>query len=156
VVTFVEWFLKNEKFVDVIRSRSSNIIYNEGFRPSVPVGVNPETASQKVKNLEEWFIRKIYGDLNLLKGKSKQHWKDFINKLDAAGKETLITAGEIGVKYSLTFENFVYEKEISKIPVGSEREHFKANFLSDNVIGAEIRILAWLYHQYFGEWYKIQ
>ena len=33
---------------------------------------------------------------------------------------------------------------------------FKVNFLDDCVLSAEIRILAWLYHEYFGEWYQLK
>ncbi len=92
----------------------------------------------------------------MLKNANKEEFRQFIDILDEAGEETLITAGKIASKYKLNFDNFIYEKEIEKIPAGTEREWFKINFLDDNVIGAEIRILGWLYHAYFGEWYKLK
>ena len=97
----------------------------------------------------------MFIDLNKLQCVTKQEFLDFIDKLDDEGKETLMTGGLISVKYDLSFDNFVYEKEIQKIPIGEERDLFKSSFLSDNIIGAEIKILAWLYHEYFNEWYNI-
>jgi hypothetical protein len=91
-----------------------------------------------------------------LKDASKDEFRQFIDILDEASTETLTTAGEIATKYDLNFENFVYERKIEKIPARTEREWFKINYLDDNVLGAEIRIFAWLYHEYFGEWYQLK
>ena len=97
----------------------------------------------------------MFIDLNKLQYATKQEFLNFIDKLDDEGKETLMTAGEMSVKYDLSFVNSEYEREIQKIPIGAERDLFKSSFLADNVIGAEMKILAWLYHIYFNEWYKI-
>lgn len=156
VAGFVHWFIKNEPLVNVILNRSNNIIFNEGYRPKSGVQNNPESHNPNIGSLAEWFFTKIYIDLNFLKDSSKEKFREFIDLLDEAGKETLTNAGNIGDKYHLNFENFVYEKEIEKIPEGSDREWFKLNFLDDNVLGAEIRILAWLYHEYYGEWYQLK
>lgn len=153
VAEFLMWFIKNEQFVNVICNRSSNIIFNEGYRPKCGTYNNPESIKSHIDSLVEWFILKVFIDLNMLKDESKENFKQFIDLLDEAGKETLISAHEIATKYNLIFDNFVYEREIKKIPRGPEREWFKVSFLADNVLGAEIRILMWLYHEYFGEWY---
>lgn len=156
VAEFVLWFIKNEPIANAVSNRNSNIIFNEGYRPKSGTQNNPESINANISSLAEWFITKIFIDLNILKDASKEEFRQFIDILDEAGTETLITAGEIAAKYDLNFENFVYEREIEKIPVGTEREWFKINFLDDNVLGAEIRILAWLYHEYFGEWYQLK
>lgn len=156
VAKFVKWFIENDPLVKVIRNRSSNIIFNEGYRPKAGNLNNPEKYNPNIKELWEWFFTKIYVDLNLLKDANKEEFRDFIDLLDEAGKKTLTNAFKISSKYGLSFENVSYEKEIEKIPEGKEREHFKMNFFEDNVLGAEIRILAWLYHEYFGEWYRLK
>ncbi|HUU41156.1 MAG TPA: hypothetical protein VMW42_09455 [Desulfatiglandales bacterium] len=156
VAEFVIRFIENEPIANAISNRSSNIIFNEGYRPKSGTGNNPESVKPDINSLAEWFTVKVFNDLNMLKETTKDEFREFIDILDGAGKETLITAGEIATKYDLNFENFVYEREIEKILAGTERERFKMNFLDDNVSGAEIRILAWLYHEYFNEWYQLR
>lgn len=151
---FVKWFIKNEPFANAISNRSSNIIFEAGNIPSVPLGYNPPR-DKKFDNLSDWFVAKLTQDIKKLKTASKTEFKDFLDKQGEAGNKTLITAGELAVKYNLNFEKFVYENEIQKIPAGKERDLFKKNFLDDNVIGAEQRILGWLYHEWFGDCYKI-
>jgi len=151
---FIKWFIKNEPFANTITNRSSNIIFEAGHIPFVPLGYNP-SEDKKFDNLTDWFVAKLVQDIKNLRNASKTEFKDFLDKLGNAGNKTLITAGEIAHKYDLNFEKFVYENEIQKIPAGEERETFKKNFLDDNVIGAETRILGWLYHEWFGEWYKV-
>ena len=156
IAEFIIWFIKNEPVVSTISNQSSNIIFNEGYRPKSGTQNNPESVKPDINSLAEWFIVKVFIDLNMLKDATKEEFRQFIDILDEAGRETLITAGEIATKYDLNFENLVYEREIEKIPAGTEREWFKINLLDDNVLGAEIRILAWLYHEYFGEWYQLR
>ena len=151
---FVKWFIKNEPFANAISNRSSNIIFEAGNIPSVPIGYNPPK-DKKFDNLSDWFVAKLTQDIKKLKTASKIEFKSFLDEHGEAGNKTLITAGELAVKYNLNFEKFVYEEEIQKIPAGKERDLFKKNFLDDNVIGAEQRILGWLYHEWFGDWYKI-
>src|SRR3989344_6088466 len=151
---FVKWFIKNEPFANAISNRSSNIIFEAGNIPSVPLGYNPPK-DKKFDNLSDWFVAKLTQDIKKLKTASKTEFKSFLDEHGEAGNKTLITAGELAVKYDLNFEKFVYEEEIQKIPAGKERDLFKKNFLDDNVIGAEQRILGWLYHEWFGDWYKI-
>ncbi len=151
---FVKWFIKNEPFANAISNRSSNIIFEAGNLPSVSFGHNP-SKDKKFDNLSDWFVAKLTQDIKKLKTASQSEFEDFLDKLGEAGNKTLITAGELAVKYNLNFDKFVYENEIQKIPAGKERNLFKKNFLDDNVIGAEQRILGWLYHEWFGDWYKI-
>jgi hypothetical protein len=155
VAEFVIWFIKNEPIANTISGPSSNIIFNEGFKPLTGAKNNPELFKADIGSLSEWFIVKIFIDLNeTLKNATKDEFEQFIDSLNKINGETLVTYAEIGIKYDIDMNNFVYRKEIEKIPEGSERMLFKGNFLSDNVLAAEIRILAWLYYNYFGEWYK--
>jgi len=155
VVEFVDWFIKNEPIANGISFNSSNIIFNEGYRPPSGEFNNPDLFNMPYNTLREWFIIKFFYDINILKDFTKEEFKTFLDILDEAGCKTLGVAGEIVVKYDLEVEPFHYETEMVKIPTEKEKELFKVNFLADTVIGAELRILGWLYHKYFGEWYKI-
>lgn len=156
VSEFVQWFLINEPIVNALSNPSNNILFNEGFRPISNMVNNPEYFKTDYKSLSDWFIKKLYLDLNMLQNSNKVDFSKYIDTLDDEGKKTLIICGQISMKYDLNFESFIYDKEIIKIPEGEEREQFKQYFLEDNIIGGEIRILAWLYHEYFGEWYKVK
>ncbi|MFX1508299.1 MAG: hypothetical protein ACFFDC_19635 [Promethearchaeota archaeon] len=156
VAEFVLWFIKNEPIVNTIPNKSINTIFNEGYRPKSGIQNNPESFNPNIKSLSEWFLTKMYIDLNMLKDATNAEFRQFIDMLDETSKETLVTSGLIGEKYDFNFEEFVYDAEIEKIPKGVERDLFKVNFLDDCVLSAEIRILAWLYHEYFGEWYKLK
>lgn len=155
VKDFVEWFLKHENFVTTLLEPSNNTIFNEGYRPLSDERNNPEKITNKITNLEVWFVSKMFIDLNFLKNLSKEEWVNFIDELDKEGEMTLIKSAEIVRKYNLDTEHFIYHREITKITNEKDLVDFKKNFLQDNVLGAEIRILAWLYLNYFNEPYKI-
>jgi len=77
----------------------------------------------------------------------------FIDELDEISSKALMAVGNIAMKYNINFKEFIYNREIKKIPKGIELESFKLNFFTDTIIASETRILGWLYHEYFGEWY---
>lgn len=154
LVNIVFWFIENDKFVTAIKNRNSNIIFSEGYRPIIFKETNPEDFKKDIPTFIEWFMIQISVDLNGLKNVSKERFKEFIDVLGKMGDKTLITSGEIAHKYKLDMERFNYDVEIEKIPEGKEREEFKYNFLLDNAISAEMRILAWLYNEWFSEQYK--
>lgn len=153
VSKFLIWFIKNEPIANAISNRSINDFFNEGYRPKFESYDNPEAVGLNIGNLQEWFVIKLFIDLNILKDDDINRFGQFINDLDKAGMETLLTAGELAFKYKLILPYHDYKKEIEKIPQGVERDLYKLNSLADDVLGAEIRILAWLYHEYFNEWW---
>jgi len=153
VAEFTVWFLKNEKFVNTLSAPSNNAIFNEGYRPLYDKNNNPEDIIH-TDNLVSWFIVKIYIDLNSLRDSPKSDWKKFIDALVHQGKDTLMKSARLAENYHLDLNHFIYEKEMRKFSVSQDMEEFKTNYLRDNVIGAEIRILAWLYLNYFSEQYE--
>ena len=156
VSEFIVWFIKNEPIANALNNPSNHIIFNEGYRPLLEVDDIPDLTDPKIDNILKWFAVKFFYDLNKLSSANKNEFKQFLDKLVEIGDTTLSTAGNIGIKYNVDFQKFMYEKEIEKIPKGNEREMFKVNYLTDNFIGAEIRIMAWLYYNYFGEWYQLR
>ena len=156
VIEFVSWFMMNDPNVRVISSPSSNIIFKEGVKPKCEENNNPYSFQSDIGTLQEWFGIKVYMDLNNLKDSSKEEFRNFIDKLDEISTKTLMIAGELGQKYNLNLGDSSYEEEIKKISDEKDLESFKQNYFSDNILGAELRILAWLYHEYFGEWYQLK
>jgi len=154
VAELANWFIKNDRFAKPIGNPSCNVIFGEGYRPKSGTENTPEAVNTNIRDLTEWFVTKLFIDLNLLKDANREEFKSFLDMLGEASDETLANAGKIAMKYDLNLDSFVYENEIKKIPEGTEREWFKVNFLDDAVSAAEMRMLAWLYHQYFGEWYQ--
>lgn len=152
IFRILSWFLDNDPLVRILSAPGPNIIFEEGFTPysDIPDFRNGLT----VNNLGSWFGYKLSEDFRLAGDMTKEQLVDKLDELCAVGRKTVVTAGELAREYNLDFEHFLYERELEKIPRGKEREMFKQNYLSDCVIGAEIRILAWVYHEFFGEWYQ--
>ena len=133
VKSFVNWWLQNDQFVNAIGNRSVNIYFKDGYYPKI-IGKNPEEYKKKYKNLPEWFIAKIYLDLQELKNCTKEEFKNFVD--DLTNDTSIMECGMIAYKYNLNMEKFVYEIEINKIPDGKERETFKQSSLDDDVISS--------------------
>lgn len=148
---FLSWFIDNELFVNVINNYSSNAIFDEGYIPDIKQGLKPSKFNSK---LRYWFIEKLKKDIEDLIDVSKTEFKDFLDRLASKGNKTLMASTKIAYKYDLDLEQFDYDVEIEKIPKGAERECYKENLLTDNVIGAELRILGWLYQVWFNDWYQ--
>lgn len=155
VAQYVAWFAKNDNLIKSFLGRSSYLIFDEGYRPITGSDNDPEAHYSDIENLADWFVLKMYIDLNkTLKDCDKEEFAMFIDMLVHRSNETLSEAGEIAIKYNMNLERYIYEKEIAKIPNEKESSWFKLNYLSDNVLSAEGRILAWLYKEYYGEWYQ--
>jgi hypothetical protein len=151
VSEFVSWFLNNDSAGDHISYKRNNIIFNEGHWPKTGTANNPESFTRDINSLKDWFLIKVFLDLNLVKDSSKDEFKTFINFILEPSFESLTLCKEIAPKYNFVFENSKYETEIVKIPSGFERDNFKFHLLNSSVILVEIKILTRLYHDYFNE-----
>ncbi len=149
---FIVWWVKNDNRVDVANV-SIHLIFTAGCQPKIFVGQDPEGEGQQFDSPVDWFVAKVSGDLQALSGASKQQFKDFIDSLTQAGTKTLVALGEAAEKYRIDC-NFVYAREINKIPEGEERLRFNQNLLDDCMVWSESRILGWVYQQWFGEAYQ--
>lgn len=151
VTEFCMWFLINDSLAQI--GRSCSIIFEAGQKPHVPFGYDPSEEG-KFDTLTDWFVAKMNQDIRQLSSASAPDFKAFVDKLNSAHWPALHAACLIAERYGLNFRRFVYERQIQKIPAGEERHAFKESLLNDAVIGAETRILGWLYHVWFGDWYE--
>lgn len=154
VSQFARWFIENDKFAKIIENTSCTIIFNEGYRPKSGKKNDPESVNPNIQTIIQWFVTKLFIDLNLLKEASKKEFHAFLDLLGESSDETLKTSCEIAMRYNIDFDSFVYERELDKIPEGTEREWFKLSLLDDSVLSAEMRILGWVYYIFFGEYYQ--
>src|SRR4030066_597449 len=78
VAEFVVWFIKNEPIANAISNRSSNIIFNEGYRPML-VGTDNDTEllNPNISSLPEWFVTKMFITLNELIHASKEEFQGY-------------------------------------------------------------------------------
>ena len=74
VFTFLAWFIENDQNVKVVTNRSCNLIFNEGFRPRLIKDFGSKEIEYDCNNIIEWFLLRIYCDLNGLK---ECHEKEF-------------------------------------------------------------------------------
>ncbi len=156
VFAFLIWFIENDPNVKEITNKSCNLIFNEGYRPRIINFFSTKTENLDAENIIMWFMLKMYFDLNSLKNCNESEFRSYLKVLDEYWREALVTSGDLAIKYNIEFSNFDYNKELSKIPVGTELRDFKQFLLEENIMGAQIRILLWLFHAYFGVWYKSQ
>jgi hypothetical protein len=151
ISALVGWFMNKDPIARSLKNRSVTILFDAGYRPYPMAGVPQEPV---VKDLPSWFVAQVVADVRSIRDSSREDFVRYLQSLDETAHKSLITVGEIAVEYGLEMENFVYEREIGKIPAGSVREIFKNNLLADCVTSARLRVLAWLYHAWFGDWYK--
>ena len=170
------WFLQNDKQMQIINSEAIYILFNEGVRPKCDKDNNPDIFVEKVndpreaKPIERWLIIKTWLDLIIIIETAKKKvrnnegdtpmakiFEERIDYIEKQTENTLITSGEIALKYNLdTRLNMNLENESSKIKTEKEKEIFKYNDLADSLLSSEVRLLAWTYKELFNEDYKIK
>ena len=164
------WFLQNDNQIQIINSEAVHTLFNEGIRPKCDEDNNPDILVKKVndprgaKPIERWLVLKTWLDLVITaKVAEDAHidLKEILEKrIDYVGKQTkktLITAGEIALKYNLDVSiNLDLEAELSKIKTDKEKKDFKYNYLSDALMSSGARLLGWIYKELFNENYQIK
>lgn len=152
---FIRWFIEHEQYVTALSNPGCNAIFAEGYRPYASEFDNPDLVPDlEVTSLQQWFMLKVYIDLTFLKDASKEQFAESIEMLEADTTERLSEITRIAKQYDLQLEPFLWRRETAKITDENHLEVFKVYYLQDTVVGAEIRILAWVYRLFFGEWFK--
>lgn len=154
VSTFVETFMRSDAQARQLLGRSNVSLFAEGYRPRVGLPHDPEATGKKYQNLQAYFARKLYLDLQALQPFGEPAFQRFVDEIGAGGDETIVCAGDMVEKYHMNVQGrFVFENELGKIPAGVDRERFKECWLNDAILGTELRMLAWIYGELFGKPY---
>jgi len=156
VAIFVTEFIGFDSQASPLLNPSNISLFAQGYRPKIGIPHDPEANGQKFTDIQKYFIRKLYLDLNSIHPLNQSNFQSFVDQVGRWGDQTIICAGEISVKYDLNVEGrFNFETELAKVPDGPEREEFKQCWLNDFITGSELRILAWIYGQLFNTPYII-
>lgn len=115
VAIFVKWFMKNDELV-TISNPSTNILFAEGYRPKSGMPNDLESINQNISSVEEWFITKIFLDLNMLKDVTKEEFMQFIDILNEASIETLQQIPLIIAYWSRSVINFLIQSDTQQAP----------------------------------------
>ena len=106
VIGLVVWFIKNDKLVSEVNSKTNHIIFNEGYRPQPEL----ENLNAKANDILDWFCMKLFLVLNFLKDSNKKEFADFIDILSEVDGNSLVQTMEIGMKYDFNFSNYILTK----------------------------------------------
>jgi len=148
----VLWFITNDKWTKEINTKSMfllhNLIWPDSAKPQVQenienVGNNPVLylASVVMKDVEEC-------------AENKHKFRDLIQKLFDLGGETLKKSSRIALRYDINTQQFDIDRAMQKIGNTEEQARFATSLYFDRIASARLRILGWIYHQLYGEWFK--
>jgi hypothetical protein len=150
LATFVTEFFRRDFQASTLLNPSNMALFAQGYRPKIGIPHDPEVNGQKFTDIQKYFTRKLYLDLNGIHPLDQSTFQSFVDQVGRWADQTLICTGQISVKYDLNVVGpFNFETELAKVPNGPELEKFKQCWLNDFVLGTELRILAWIYWQLF-------
>lgn len=158
VSVFVGWFVRHDRAVNIFIGKASNIFHN-GIFPSFWDKKSLRDILSQYSDLEEWpigdwLIARIFNVLNSSDRTMRDHLRNFLDTLNEMNTKSTNKLWEIAQQYNLRSENILFEPEIEKITDEQDKMDFLRELIDTYCIGAEIRILNWLYQKQFSEEYK--
>ena len=156
VAAYVDAFLQRDFQARQLLNPSNRFFFGQGYRPAIGVPHDPEAQGKRFTDIRSYFIRKLYLDLNAIQPLTQESLQAFMDQFGRYADQTVICAGEIAVKYDLKVQGrFNFRRELAKVPLGPEQEEFKRCWLNDFIVGTELRLIGWMYQQFFGVPYVI-
>ena len=150
VAAFVSAFIERDFQARTLLNPSNRALFAEGYRPKIGVPRDPEAGGHSFSDIQAYFTRKLYLDLNSVSPLNQSTFQSFVDQIGRWANQTIICVGEISRKYDLTAKGpYNFKTEFAKVPAGPEREEFKLCWLNDFILGTEVRMLAWIYEQLF-------
>lgn len=158
VTVFVGWFVEHDPAVNTFIVRASNIYHKDIF-PSFwdrkyLREILLEYGSEREFAFGDWFIAKTFGDLNSMDCITREHFMSSIDTLNEVFFASTDELWRIAKLYNLRGGNILIEAEVQEIPNPEHMSEFLQNLIDACCVGAEMRILNWLYEMYFKEEYK--
>jgi hypothetical protein len=148
----VLWFITDDKWTREINTRSMFLLHNlilperakHQTRENIEdVGNNPGLylASVVMKDIEEC-------------AENKDNFRNLIQKLFDLSGETVKESSTIALRYDINTEQFDIDRAVQKIGNIKEQARFASSLYFDRIASARLRILGWIYHEFYGEWFK--
>ncbi len=172
---YARWLVRRDNLARPVANPSSYFMFAQGLRPNIPVGVHLDSPDggdtdcdfrmigltgqlfgaddlkERTSDPIEWFTTKLALDLYVLDGRDRAGWELFLDRLLAAGNETLMASFQVSNRLGIDPRD--WKSVLSTLDDESERIAFLGNLVTDNFIGAEARALARCHYSYFGEYY---
>jgi len=146
------WFINNDKWTKEINTKSQFLLHNLIWPESTK-----STIQKDIKNPENnpvlYLTRLIIKDVDKC-GQNRDKFRDLIQKLFDLSGETLKRCSRITLKYNIDVKNFNIDRAMKKIGKAEEQTQFANSLYFDRMTSARLRILGWIYHELYGEWYK--
>lgn len=168
IESLINYFINHEKQVSLINSDCIITLFQKGYVPASEEFNNPQKMSTidpsvKIDNPQKWLLSRLWLDLINLKNISEKTnvslnniFVDYLNNLGPKIDQTLITYGTLAQKYNIDDLEGDWEEKINRLADKGERESFKINYVSDTLLSAEVRIIAWIYKELFNKEFKFK
>jgi hypothetical protein len=151
VAAFVDAFIDRDPQARGLLNPGNRTLFAEGYRPTVGVPNNPERGRVRFTDLRPHFIRKLYLDLNAVRPLNQGSFESFVDQISYDSGQNLKCTVERAIRHAFNVErNFIFQKELAKIPNGPGRDQFNRCWLSESILGTEARMLGWIFRQLFG------
>jgi len=154
----VGWFIRRDRAVNTFIGKAS-IIFRNGIFPSFWDKTSLREILSQYSDLKEWpigdwLVARIFNVLNFSDMIMRDHFRNFLDMLSEMNIKSTDKLWKIGQQYHLRSNNIIFEPEVEKITDQQDKIDFLQELIDTYCIGAETRILNWLYQKYFGEEYK--
>lgn len=158
------WFLKKDAFFKTLKSDKVRNLFQQGY--GIDVKSDTYTLFQKgpieSRNIFKYLVTMLWSDIvDIVESMQSSEHKDrpakefFAEKIKFIGEEadqTIQIIFTISEKYSINPADFK-EEELSQLNT-SDNQKFKDAFVKDALLSSEMRILAWIYKDLFGETFE--
>lgn len=168
IESLINYFVNHEKQISLLNSTCIISLFQQGYIPISEAFNNPQKMSSidpniKIDNPQKWLLARLWLDLINLKNISEKTnisldniFIDYLNNLGLKTDQTLIAYGTIAQKYNINDLEKNWEEKINRLTSEKEKESFKTNYVSDTLLSAEVRIIAWIYKELFNKEFKFK
>lgn len=161
-----DWFQRHDKrFRFLVNNESIKALLEEGFYPSY--AESRDVMAKKVQDLvkhdmdsqpaiftlKSWFPYRIFLDIYAFKEAGQTWFRAFLDGLVEKDRMAMSVVRKMARDYSFDAQTSDWNEETKKIPK-EKRQEFKQGWLDETLLNAEVRLLGWIYHEFFDEWYQ--
>ena len=146
------WFVANDKWTKEINTKSMfllhNLIWPEGTKRRAHENI------ENVKNNPVLYLASVVIKDVEACAENKHKFTNLIQKLFDVSGETLKESSRIALRYDINTQQFDIDRAMEKIGNIKEQARFASSLYFDRITSARLRILGWIYHELYGEWFK--
>jgi len=149
---YLKWWVEHDSQVGLLASRFIQEAWQRGLR--CPMSI-PNNDSWNAPFAEEVYLLQASADVRRLVRASRRDFRDFLDRINALSSETLMTVGEVMIRYDLQRSPTDFDAVARRIDNAPDMTKFAENYVADAIISARLRVLAWTYQYWHGERYEL-